>query len=115
VRPLADGRRNPNPKPRLALLPPRPTKLAQPARAAPKPAKRGHAVISQAQMKALIFDCDGVILESEELHRVAYNAAFEHFKLQIGGHRQAVQNSICAQRQRPAAISSAARRLASGP
>ena len=30
-------------------------------------------------MKALIFDCDGVILESEDLHRRAYNAAFENF------------------------------------
>lgn len=29
------------------------------------------------EMKALVFDCDGVILESEDLHRVAYNAAFE--------------------------------------
>jgi HAD superfamily hydrolase (TIGR01509 family) len=27
----------------------------------------------------LVFDCDGVILESEDLHRQAYNAAFEHF------------------------------------
>eukprot|EP00877_Chromochloris_zofingiensis_P014094 jgi/Chrzof1/8939/Cz03g30010.t1 len=35
-------------------------------------------------MKALIFDCDGVILESEELHRKAYNAAFEHFDVQCG-------------------------------
>lgn len=28
---------------------------------------------------ALIFDCDGVIVESEDIHRRAYNAAFEHF------------------------------------
>ncbi|KAI3873970.1 hypothetical protein MKW98_001619 [Papaver atlanticum] len=28
---------------------------------------------------ALIFDCDGVILESEHLHRQAYNDAFAHF------------------------------------
>ncbi|KMZ59277.1 Haloacid dehalogenase-like hydrolase domain-containing protein [Zostera marina] len=28
---------------------------------------------------ALIFDCDGVILESEHLHREAYNEAFIHF------------------------------------
>lgn len=34
-------------------------------------------------MKALIFDCDGVILESEELHRIAYNAAFEHFDMRV--------------------------------
>ncbi|KAJ0454133.1 putative phosphoglycolate phosphatase-like, domain 2, HAD superfamily [Helianthus annuus] len=30
-------------------------------------------------MEALIFDCDGVILESEDLHRQAYNLAFAHF------------------------------------
>lgn len=28
--------------------------------------------------------CAGVILESEELHRKAYNAAFEHFDVQCG-------------------------------
>lgn len=28
---------------------------------------------------ALLFDCDGVILETEELHRLAYNAAFKEF------------------------------------
>jgi beta-phosphoglucomutase-like phosphatase (HAD superfamily) len=38
-------------------------------------------VRAQAEMKALIFDCDGVILESEDLHRRAYNAAFEHFSI----------------------------------
>lgn len=38
---------------------------------------------AQAQMKALIFDCDGVILESEELHRIAYNAAFEYFDMRV--------------------------------
>jgi hypothetical protein len=31
----------------------------------------------------LLFDCDGVILETEELHRVAYNAAFRKFGLTI--------------------------------
>ena len=30
-------------------------------------------------MSSLVFDCDGVILESEDLHRRAYNASFEHF------------------------------------
>ena len=29
--------------------------------------------------------CTGVILESEDLHRVAYNATFEHFKVQPKG------------------------------
>ncbi|KAL4422765.1 hypothetical protein ABPG75_008962 [Micractinium tetrahymenae] len=32
-----------------------------------------------AGLQALIFDCDGVIVESEDIHRVAYNATFEHF------------------------------------
>jgi hypothetical protein len=34
---------------------------------------------------ALIFDCDGVIIETEELHRLAYNAAFKAADLQIDG------------------------------
>lgn len=34
---------------------------------------------------ALLFDCDGVILETEELHRLAYNDAFRHFELTIDG------------------------------
>lgn len=34
---------------------------------------------------ALIFDCDGVIIETEELHRLAYNAAFDAAKLTIEG------------------------------
>jgi hypothetical protein len=34
---------------------------------------------------ALLFDCDGVILETEELHRLAYNAAFKAADLTIGG------------------------------
>ncbi|RZC64473.1 hypothetical protein C5167_008161 [Papaver somniferum] len=32
-------------------------------------------------LQALIFDCDGVILESEHLHRQAYNDAFAHFNV----------------------------------
>ncbi|KAK9915344.1 hypothetical protein WJX75_007896 [Coccomyxa subellipsoidea] len=36
-------------------------------------------------LKALIFDCDGVILLSEDLHRVAYNAAFENFQIRCNG------------------------------
>ena len=31
----------------------------------------------------LLFDCDGVIIETEELHRLAYNAAFNEFNLKI--------------------------------
>jgi hypothetical protein len=34
---------------------------------------------------ALLFDCDGVILETEELHRLAYNEAFRKFDLKIDG------------------------------
>ena len=34
---------------------------------------------------ALLFDCDGVILETEELHRLAYNAAFKAANLSIDG------------------------------
>lgn len=34
---------------------------------------------SSRSLEALIFDCDGVILESENLHRQAYNDAFAHF------------------------------------
>lgn len=34
---------------------------------------------------ALLFDCDGVILETEEFHRLAYNAAFEAAGLTIDG------------------------------
>mmetsp|Transcript_2446 Transcript_2446/g.3739 ORF Transcript_2446/g.3739 Transcript_2446/m.3739 type:complete len:316 (-) Transcript_2446:176-1123(-) len=34
---------------------------------------------------ALLFDCDGVILETEELHRLAYNEAFRAADLTIEG------------------------------
>jgi len=34
---------------------------------------------------ALLFDCDGVLVETEELHRTAYNMAFEEFGLEIDG------------------------------
>lgn len=34
---------------------------------------------------ALLFDCDGVLVETEELHRTAYNMAFAEFGLQVGG------------------------------
>lgn len=35
----------------------------------------------RAGLEALVFDCDGVILESEDLHRRAYNAAFQEFQV----------------------------------
>jgi len=34
---------------------------------------------------ALLFDCDGVIVETEELHRLAYCGAFEAFGLEVDG------------------------------
>lgn len=43
-------------------------------------------VISGIEIKAdaaLLFDCDGVIVETEELHRNAYNLAFERFGLTL--------------------------------
>ena len=50
-----------------------------------------HSVLSTTSLhstpgsfeNALIFDCDGVIIETEELHRIAYNAAFREFDLTI--------------------------------
>jgi len=36
-------------------------------------------------LEALIFDCDGVIVESEGIHRQAYNAAFQEFKVVCPG------------------------------
>ncbi|KAI4345260.1 hypothetical protein L6164_012399 [Bauhinia variegata] len=39
------------------------------------------ASASSSPLQALIFDCDGVILESEDLHRRAYNDAFAHFNV----------------------------------
>ncbi|KAL3905361.1 MAG: hypothetical protein SGILL_009709 [Bacillariaceae sp.] len=59
------------------------------------------AVTSDVEF-ALLFDCDGVILETEELHRQAYNAAFEAAGLTIDGepvvwsveYYDVLQNSI---------------------
>eukprot|EP00879_Flechtneria_rotunda_P018816 GHRR01019750.1.p1 GENE.GHRR01019750.1~~GHRR01019750.1.p1 ORF type:complete len:306 (+),score=95.45 GHRR01019750.1:1476-2393(+) len=45
---------------------------------------RLRTIRAQASLKALVFDCDGVILESEDLHRRAYNATFQHFNVQCG-------------------------------
>jgi len=36
---------------------------------------------------ALLFDCDGVIVETEELHRLSYNSAFKAFELSINGEQ----------------------------
>lgn len=50
-----------------------------------KPRAVARVVKTQAALKALLWDCDGVILESEDLHRRAYNAVFAHFKVTVGG------------------------------
>ncbi|KAJ8765615.1 hypothetical protein K2173_014737 [Erythroxylum novogranatense] len=39
------------------------------------------AATTSASLQALIFDCDGVIIESEHLHRQAYNDAFAYFNV----------------------------------
>ncbi|KAL5753410.1 hypothetical protein ACOSQ2_023917 [Xanthoceras sorbifolium] len=43
---------------------------------------------SSHSLQALIFDCDGVILESEHLHRQAYNDAFSHFNVRCNSSSQ---------------------------
>jgi len=37
---------------------------------------------------ALLFDCDGVIVETEELHRIAYNKAFKKYGLRLPNGEQ---------------------------
>lgn len=41
--------------------------------------------VESSTIEALIFDCDGVIVESEGIHREAYNAAFQHFNVVCPG------------------------------
>jgi len=57
-------------------------------------ASRGRSVAmasgSNGNLEALIFDCDGVILLSEELHRTAYNKAFAEFGIEIEEGEQLV-------------------------
>ncbi|KAL6859064.1 hypothetical protein ACP4OV_018066 [Aristida adscensionis] len=69
--PRSPPRAIPIPAARLRLAPPR-LVVAASASASPAPP-------SASSLDALIFDCDGVILESENLHRQAYNDAFAHF------------------------------------
>jgi hypothetical protein len=47
---------------------------------------------SSSKEFALLFDCDGVILETEEYHRLAYNEAFRKFQLTI--HNEPVEWSV---------------------
>ncbi|PON90923.1 HAD-like domain containing protein [Trema orientale] len=51
----------------------RPLLVSASASASPSPCCSGP--------RALIFNCDGVILESEHLHRQAYNDAFAYFNV----------------------------------
>lgn len=48
-------------------------------------ATRRQAASGRPYEFALLFDCDGVILETEELHRRAYNTAFKEFNLTVNG------------------------------
>ena len=45
--------------------------------------KASCAASTGATLKALLWDCDGVILESEDLHRRAYNAVFKHYNVLV--------------------------------
>eukprot|EP00892_Ulva_mutabilis_P010538 jgi/Ulvmu1/7857/UM004_0088.1 len=57
-----------------------------PFRAAVKAQMSARGMVrAHAQLEAVIFDCDGVILESEDLHRRAYNAAFANFDVKCNG------------------------------
>lgn len=49
------------------------------------PARLGVVTFATPNKWALLFDCDGVIVETEELHRLAYNGAFEAFGLEVEG------------------------------
>ncbi|KAI5083126.1 hypothetical protein GOP47_0002869 [Adiantum capillus-veneris] len=54
-------------------------------------AENGRLQALKASLEALVFDCDGVILESEDLHRRAYNAAFTHFNVVCPGSAQPLE------------------------
>ncbi|KAK9713475.1 hypothetical protein RND81_06G029800 [Saponaria officinalis] len=56
--------------------------------------KRGCSVVASAALKALIFDCDGVILESEDLHRQAYNDAFSFFNVRCPNNGDVVVGGV---------------------
>lgn len=53
--------------------------------------RRHNNVRTCAQLEALVLDCDGVIVESEDLHRIAYNRCFEHFKVSTDGGNSIVE------------------------
>jgi hypothetical protein len=56
-----------------------------------------HTATTTEKEFALLFDCDGVILETEEYHRLAYNEAFRKFQLTIDGQpvEWSVRKSVC--------------------
>ncbi|KAH7422219.1 hypothetical protein KP509_13G097400 [Ceratopteris richardii] len=56
-----------------------------------KTSSRQSRICVEASLQALIFDCDGVILESEDLHRRAYNATFAHFNVTPPGTSQPLE------------------------
>jgi len=56
-------------------------RLAAPARSRAAPARMSAGAPFKS---ALLFDCDGVLVETEELHRTAYNMAFAEFGLEVG-------------------------------
>lgn len=49
------------------------------------PSRSQPSIVMQPTTAALLFDCDGVLVETEELHRRAYNMAFQEFGLEIDG------------------------------
>jgi HAD superfamily hydrolase (TIGR01509 family) len=43
------------------------------------------SMLASSGNAAILFDCDGVIVEAEDLQRAAYNSAFKHFGLVLQG------------------------------
>lgn len=74
-----------------------PKSLRQPRCARQRWRPRPARVHASAAPAALILDCDGVIVESEELHRVAYNETWDANNLGFNWSREeyaAMQNSV---------------------
>ena len=51
--------------------------------------RSSHSMSGDYTGYALLFDCDGVIVETEEMHRVAYNAAFTELGVKLKDGKQA--------------------------
>lgn len=62
--------------------------------------RNAHRALASTELRmsggdyALLFDCDGVIVETEELHRLAYNAAFKKFGLKLNGGADQVEWTV---------------------